>query len=189
MCSPHLSSLISHLKSSRGFTLIEIFVVLAVTSILSGMMILYGGGSRRLTSLTIESAKMAQMIERAKSLSVLVEYDLENSTCGYGVRFDVTGRRYALFRYLAYPGEDCGAIAAIGEESYDELESFSMPTGIGFKETADSISDIFFLPPDPRTIMFRNSTRVSGTREIRIAVEDGSAELAVQVNSGGQISF
>ncbi|OGZ00564.1 MAG: hypothetical protein A2946_02330 [Candidatus Liptonbacteria bacterium RIFCSPLOWO2_01_FULL_53_13] len=163
-------------------------VVIGVTGLLSGMVILYGGSGRRLVSLSVEAAKIAQVIQRAKAASVLVEYRPAEPVCGYGVHLAYAERRYTFFRYLASTLEDCNTISNI-DAGYDEINSFSLPKGIVFKDASDGISDILFIPPDPRTLLFRSTARVNGNYKILLASEDGTLEHAVGINSGGQVSF
>ena len=54
----------------KGFTLIEILIVLAITAVLSGLAIVYTHVGQNQISLSIEESKIAQLILEAKELSI-----------------------------------------------------------------------------------------------------------------------
>ena len=102
----------------NGFTLIEMLVVIAVMALLSGLAIVYSHVGQNQVALSVESAKVAQLILEAKDLSVATYSDKKN-TCGYGVHFDYSTNRYSLFEYDLPSGQSiCPSLASTTATGY-----------------------------------------------------------------------
>lgn len=169
-----------------GFTLIEVLIVVVITTVLAGILITYTANSRNRVAMQIERAKLTQVISRAKALSVST-YNTPDVPCGYGVRVDAKERKYSIFRYKVSPCSSLsqGGVIAINGEGYENMKEFSfvLPPNMEFKGTADTI---FFIPPDPRTLIWGEGLpKDSG--EISITNKDDS--YSVKINSAGQITF
>ena len=171
-----------------GFTLIELLVTVALTALLSSFVIVYSSSSRTQTVLFVEQAKIGQVVVRATSLAIST-YSSASPPCGYGVHFDAPARAYALFSYAV---ADCASIRSIdpGAAAYSASQRFSLPQGIVMEDTEDSLSDIFFVPPDPKTMLWvRGTLLAGGSASVRLATADGTRKSALQVSPAGQISF
>lgn len=155
----------------KGFTLIEILIVLAITALLSSLAIVYTHVGQNQISLSIEESKIAQLILEAKELSIAT-YSSNSATCAYGVAFNYTNSSYSLFAYNAaatsseYAGRPiCPSLAstsiAIASSAIQQYESGSwqMYTAPGVVldgsggAASDTIQDILFYPPDPCTLI------------------------------------
>lgn len=174
------------MKGRKGFTLIEVLVVVGITAVLSGIVITYTSSGRDRISLQIERAKLAQVISRAKALSVST-YNSPDVPCGYGVRIDKETRKYAIFRYKISPCSDLtrGGVITINGDGYSVLNefNFSLPKNMEF---AGSVDTLFFLPPDPKTLIWKDGLiKDSG----EIILKNLSDSYSVTVNSAGQITF
>lgn len=177
-----------------GFTLVEMLVVVGITTLLMGYVLTYSSSSRNQIYLYTEEVKIAQTIARAKSLAIAT-YNQSGVPCGYGVRFEYgvnggTRDRYSLFRY---DPPSCASFDIIepvfstilgdGVEMVPEYLSIS-------RDHNDALEYIFFVPPDPDTYIWRVGSFVSSTdATVYVRTKDGSASLRVRVNSAGQISF
>ncbi len=97
----------------KGFTIIELLVVLGISAMLTAIAIVYTGVARNETALKVEAAKVAGFIFRAKDLSLATYGTLTPAgtpkICGYGVLFNLAasaGRpanTYSLFAYEPNP--------------------------------------------------------------------------------------
>jgi prepilin-type N-terminal cleavage/methylation domain-containing protein len=154
----------------KGFTLIEILIVLAITALLSGLAIVYTHVGQNQISLSIEESKVAQLILEAKELSIAT-YGTNSDTCAYGVAFDyanpAASSTYSLFAYNAaatsslYGGRPiCPSIAstsaAIDTNAIQQYQSGSwrVHTTQGVKlvndgAASDTVQYVLFYPPDP----------------------------------------
>lgn len=184
----------------RGFTLIEVLVVLGITSLLAGMVLTYSSRSRTQTALYVETAKLAQIILKAKSYSIATYVSGgEAAPCGYGIHVDYAANSYEFFGYKPI-GIDCSAIGDgsvdMGNKGYNVIETYALGGGIiiSAKPPADGavpVSDIIFVPPDPKTMIWPLDGGAAGVGigNIRLATQDGLAKTDVQVSSAGQITF
>jgi prepilin-type N-terminal cleavage/methylation domain-containing protein len=161
-------------NNKKGFTLIEILIVLAITALLSGLAIVYTHVGQNQISLSIEESKIAQLILEARELSIAT-YSSNSATCAYGVAFDyaspAASSSYSLFAYNAaatsseYGGRPiCPSLAstsvAIDPNAIQQYESGSWQVhtaqGVMLVDggaASDTIQDILFYPPDPCTLV------------------------------------
>lgn len=193
-----------------GFTLIELLVVISFTAILSSMMIVYGTSGREQTTLEVEKTKLVQVIARAKSLSIST-FGRTQVPCGYGVAFNSASENqsYVLFRYdiLGEPeclNKDGELITEIPQVvfhnpsmpfddsvvRYEILDGFPLPRELYLSGGPDSILFVFFVPPDPTTLIFTASGNQASEAMIRIAGRSrpGLAST-ITVTKSGQVSF
>lgn len=171
-----------------GFTLIELLVVVMVTGLLSGFFILYGRAGRQRIALTVETAKMAQTIFRAKerALATYTDPDPLKRACGYGVHADSSSRTYSLFGYQA---ADCRALASIDAANFVLVETSALASGMSFGSGADRLDDVLFVPPDPTTLLWGGGAPLSSSGNFYLSTADGGMQARISVNSAGQINF
>lgn len=170
-----------------GFTLIELLVVMGITALLSGLLILTTGVGRSHVLLSIEGAKIAQVVARARSLSVLTASD-PVTPCGYGVHMRYAENAYALFRYDV---PDCSAISFIDRSNpaqYEELERFELQGGIAFVRGSEPFDEIFFIPPDPKVRLWSDGALAEAAK-IGLQSPGGRATLTLIINDAGQVDF
>lgn len=167
-------------NNKKGFTLIEILIVLAITAVLSSFAIVYTHVGQNQISLSIEESKVAQLILEARELSIAT-YSSNNNTCAYGVAFNYASSTYSLFAYNAaatsseYIGRPiCPSLASTSKNidlnAMQEYQpgSWQVHTAQGVKlvnggAASDTIQYILFYPPDPCTLV---STVVAGGNNI-----------------------
>lgn len=140
--------------SSKGFSLIEMLVVAGIIGILSSAIILNFSRSRfdinQSTSLTKATIRFAQ----AKSVASTL-YNGFNP-CGYGItRIDAT--RIAVYVGPNAATNNCATINKNYQAGRDIILTYQKfsDTRIEFK---NNFSDIFFLPPDPKTYLNNDGT-------------------------------
>jgi prepilin-type N-terminal cleavage/methylation domain-containing protein len=199
----------------KGFTLIEILVVLAITAMLSAIAIVYSRVGQNQISLSIESSKIAELILEAKELSIAT-YSENAATCAYGVHFDFTQQTYSLFAYNTSSTNGsgrplCPSIASTTDPTYTsdltqnigEYESGSwqvhIAQGVLIESStlpaSDTLQDVLFYTPDPTTLVsLDGSTFVpvgSTPAESNIYLEtvSGDDSVVISVNPEGQVNL
>lgn len=184
----------AHTDARRGFTLIELLVVVVITTALSSFLILYNHTSRQQIALSVDEAKLAQVIFRAKSLALSSYREPSSDICGYGVHIDYGAGKYALFSYTKQAGVECEDITSIDFALEQQMSLFSLNKELVFLSPppggGNRIDDVLFIPPQPVTFMNSGGTFLSsGSGKIALGTEDGSANAIITVNSAGLITF
>ena len=172
--------------SRAGFTLIEILIVVGITAMLSGAVLTYTSTSRDRISLSVEEAKLAEVISRAKSLAITT-YAREDVPCGYGVSLDYEAHTYELF---AFDAPSCRSITSLDEGEKSEVEQFVLPPNVRLGEGEERLEHVLFIPPDPKTWIWRlEDAATSTTGSIYLTNLGGTSPFRIVVGQGGQISF
>lgn len=171
----------------KGFTLIEILVVLTILSFLTSILILYSRGGEGQILLFREQSKLVSDILRAKSLAIQT-FQTQEKVCGYGIHFETAPyNNYVIFKEPkgADPDNPCGA----NNRRYDAGEEFEPATNLedyGINLDQATIGDVFFLPPDPK--IYFDSLPASGEARITLMASEGASSAVVVIGSGGQVS-
>lgn len=175
-------------------------MVVAVTSMLAASVITYGATARRTMQLSLEQAKLAQLISRARALT-LTTYSEPNRPCGYGVLIDAANREYQLFRYLETPGTPPRCVAPLSGGVLDPAlispatERIAMSDGIGVATTQpDSLGRIIFRRPNPDVYTFAppvgaSENLIGGTTRVYFEISGGGAQRILTINQSGQVGF
>ena len=177
--------------SKKGFTLIELLVTMGVTAVLASFMIVYGSASRQQVALSVEDAKLAQIISRARSLSVSTFND-PTPPCGYGVHLDYVNQAYALVKYEVSP--NCRAVYAsqlIQIRSEVSMENYNVTNEVKMISSgASPLTDVFFVPPDPKVVSnVGGSISVQAGGTVTLQTQDGKGTRTITINPAGQITF
>ena len=184
----------------RGFTLIEILIVVAISAMLAAISIGYSGIERDQTALSVEETEMSQFILNARSLAIATYSNTAGSACGYGVVFDRVGETYSIFAYVPNQGSpsscpsasDITSAPPISDRARytDETWQVHPRNGIIFSASGTStLSMVLFYPPDPTTLLFDTSGNPMSQGSVGLITADGRVSGAISVNSTGQVSF
>jgi prepilin-type N-terminal cleavage/methylation domain-containing protein len=165
-------------KSSRAaFTLVEMLVVIGISTLVSAAAILYSNVGQNEVALTVETAKVAQLVLQARELALDTYTGTVTSTtrpCGYGVHFDFDSnpQTYSLFAYMV-PNDiiPCPSAATVvsstiltsgpsGNMSAYAPSSWQLPVsqGVALVAPGDAtcnnlITNVLFYPPIPTTMI------------------------------------
>ncbi len=199
-----ISNSIFHFLNSRfyprGFTLVEVLVVVAITTFLAGMVLTYSSTGRGQVALYVEAAKLAQVALRAKSLAIST-YNNPDTPCAYGMRINEPNRSYSLF---SYKPTSCSAILTGGIDTtpadqagpYRELETFTLQNEVSFKDapSGNALEYVIFVPPDPMTFIWMKgesgvAPRIDAIGEVILGAVQSSNTQKISISPAGQISF
>jgi prepilin-type N-terminal cleavage/methylation domain-containing protein len=193
-------------KKSKGFTLIEVLITVAISAMLSAIVITYSGIGRNEVALSVEAAKVSQFMFQARTLAVQT-YKVSASTCGYGVYFDTSNSTYSIFSYDpvavgSSEGQTCPDVGTLTHVSSTEMSKYSdetwqvrLSSGVIFKPHPSAEGDmatlVLFYPPDPVTFISRDGgvTFVKSDSNVYLGTVGGEDTQAISINLAGQISF
>ncbi len=181
-------------SSRRGFTLVELIVVLGITVLLASFAIVYSRQSGTQIALYIEAQKMAELVFRAKSLALTAYRDPSlGNICGFGFAIDYTKSpsEYFLFSYRSSGG--CGGIVDIDTTRIDTFlgERYALNPGLVLQSSGSPLYYVLFIPPNPTTIVSNSadgSHSTIGRGDIVLRAVNG-AGMTITISSGGQINF
>ena len=188
------STFIKEESRERGFTLLEILVVVGITVVLTSMVAGYSREGGRQLALVATETKMLNLLSRAKFLSVETFFGGGRSDkqriCAYGVRIE--SDQMFIFQDLSSTpgclpdnplGDNDGRYSGINERLVGELNEIKLTdTALAFGET--DLSEVVFIPPDPRTKI--NNSNISEA-SIKVKIKEGSGQFEITVNNAGQI--
>jgi prepilin-type N-terminal cleavage/methylation domain-containing protein len=185
--------------SRKGFTLIEVLIVISISAVLAAISLGYSSVGRDQTALSVEETKVAQFILQARTLAIAT-YGSNTGACGYGVSFDAVNQTYSLFAYApglaSCPQEsDITPASVEGSKKKYTSETWQVHIGTGVVLSAADLSSIdlvLFYPPDPTTLLVRTGAPeifTFQTSNVHLVTSDGMSSKTISVNSAGQVSF
>jgi prepilin-type N-terminal cleavage/methylation domain-containing protein len=205
--------------SRAGFTLLEMLVVIGITTLLSVVAISYTKIGQNGVALTVETSKIAELILQAKELAINTYGTTESGAkaCAFGVHFDFTdptNPTYSLFAYSVDGGLLCPSVAsateiglvgpngvaglAIPREYEPSSWEISPAQGVTIDRPAnDAVTDVLFYPPTPTTLVTRDDlggyisafVEPPETSKIYLSTTDGHNSSTISINPEGQVTF
>ena len=176
--------------TKKGFTLIELVVVIAILSLLTSMLLLYSRDSEKQLTLLREKAKLVSIILRAKSLAVQTLKKSE-PVCGYGVHFPLPFETaiYRIFKDPKGAGGDCSSTSSnqVWNGVWEDVEVVDLTSTNVTLATSPSMTDVFFTPPDPKTLLSPGNLN-SSTITLSITIGGAPSTASITINNGGQVS-
>ncbi len=202
----------------KGFTLVELLVVLGISAMLVGIAIAYTSVARNENTLNIESAKIAGFVSMAKNLAFSAYGALNpvgnSRICGYGVSVDYPSSTYSIFAYTPSPSDypdllvngalqfcpDLASTTAVGIAPSEMIPytagTWDIPLDAGVQfatgTSGDALNFVFFSPPDPKVRMSNISSGVTlttSTSQIYLETAQKTASTTVTINGAGGIQF
>ena len=178
------------MKSEKGFTIVEILVIIPIIAILSSFLILYNRSTEKQLILFREQARLISTLNRAKGLALAFFREPSGEiVCSYGVRiFPDPVSSYVIFKDLPGVSGTCSD----SNNSYDDpSENFSsvvqVDKAIEIEITATTLINVVFIPPDPRVVLNGDSS-LTADQKITLKLKDSNVSRVVKVNKAGQIT-
>jgi prepilin-type N-terminal cleavage/methylation domain-containing protein len=183
---------------NKGFTLIELVVVIAIISILSGVFLAnYRGGDEEF-SLKRSVYKLAQNVRSAQEKSMASQSFNGAYQGGFGVSLTESSSDYIIFVDCngdgIYNGSlltcaDCTGETCIEERFTEEVETLSFEKGVSVLNISPSFGGVFsvvFTPPDPTVYFSPDTSEVS--INIQALISGILESKIVKINKAGLIS-
>ncbi len=175
-------------RAMRGFSLVEILVMLAIIVFLTTLIVVYGAKGTKYIVLFRDQASVMNTIVRAKSLAISTygQAGAQKTPCGYGVHFDADGT-YILFKEQAVALDCSDKDNTYTPGNPEELvQAFQINKALLFKNLG--ATDIIFVPPNPDVVMNPKLAAPNTSVSIVLGVKDDSKNVTIKVNTFGQVS-
>ncbi len=168
---------------NKGFSIVELLVVLFITAMLSSGLVFYNRATERQIIIFKEQVKIISAIQKAKSLS-LGAFGKDKAPCGYGVHFSMPDS-IIIFQEIS-PTNDakCLDIDAVYTSPNEKFEEIKLDKVVKFSELG--LNDIIFIPPDPIVII--DNSIFKDEALIKIKTTDNKGEKIIKVTNAGQIT-
>lgn len=199
---PTLRSSVSSERNHRGFTLLEIVVVMGIMAVLSSLMLGYSQRNSKQVLLATTQAKMASVFSRAKFLSLQSFFSTNSSVgddefiCAHGVEVDFDEQRISIFQSIS---DECAGPENLSDTNYideyldyekvyleGELNRLHLSEQRGVELVGEGQYTVIFIPPEPRVKFSDNVTDDILKVEAKTTVDD-TFILGVTVDKNGQI--
>ncbi len=168
-------------NNSKGFTLVETIVVVAVVSILSIVMLASHQGSQKQQAVQRTAHQLAGDIRRAQNMAMAsVEHEGAIPE-GYGIYFN---RGSDPDSYILFADENGNQTR--NEMGDEDVKTIDLPSGVEIN-WPDGANNIFFEPPDPTTYLDGVST--TALKVIYLGFSGTSYCKTVTVRTSGQIEI
>lgn len=191
---------------NKGFTLLEITVVIVIIIFLSTIFVINYRGGEKQFALKRSAHKLAQDLRGAQEMALAGQEFKGIFQGGYGIHFTVTPETEKTGEYTLFV--DCKDLSGSDNKVFDsvnttcddctgncvdnilseEVEIISLEEGIYISELSPSLSgdplSILFFPPDPTVTI--NGDPIINSASITLTF-DGQSTKTVSVNKAGLI--
>ncbi len=182
----------------RGFTIVEMLVVFAIVTLVSGMVLVSFSGVHERTDTARSGQELALVIRRAQNMSLAVASITPGDVPpAVGVQARINSGDYFMFAdmnangiydagdILVRPGDLAGDYMMQGGVKIRSLTSYVDTTS-----HAQSVVDIMFAAPEAATTFTDDAGGTLGDRlEIQLSPPSGKIQRTITVRTSGQISI
>lgn len=168
------------MKKNRGFTLLEILVVLAITLLVAALILANLRSGQKKYQLAELAQGLASDLRQAQGMAISGAQTTGFATIGgYGVRV-TSASSYEIF--LTSSSVSCDSIA-----SRQSVKVVNLSSPVQFTNSASPINEVFFIPPRPLTcITVNNSTSQT---QITFTLSGNGNQANIVVNNAGKIDI
>lgn len=157
-------------QNSKGFTLIEILISIAILSVLLGLGLFMTMDAYRGFSFRSESATAVSALEKARSRAINNYFQTPHGVC-----YDSTSRSYVIFRGSSYTA---------GAATNDTLEGSPSATVSGFP-LCRSASYVVFEQLTGKLV----PQLTPATTELTITISQDARTASIHINNEGTINW
>ncbi|MCX6813817.1 MAG: prepilin-type N-terminal cleavage/methylation domain-containing protein [Candidatus Azambacteria bacterium] len=170
---------------SKGFTLIEVLVVLSIIVVITGIIIFNIGTERQNSALLRSAQNLSLNLRRAQSFALSSKiYKTVGVPCGWGVHFNgANSTSYIIFADLAVSPSCSDRDFIRAANGSEDFETVNLESGININSLSNNLSDIVFTPPDPTVNFTPDQTSASV-----VMINKNGATRLININKTGFIS-
>jgi len=182
--------------NNKGFTLVEMLIVISVVSVLSAGVIIFSGINRASIALLQEQYKVINELNQAKALTLqFFDRDVFDSSgdCGYGVHFDTAKNSVLIYKNEKVThSESCNSTSThsfLYDASNEIRSKFELTSPV--QMALPDFTDIVFVAPNAKAYMVNSSGSLvlsppSGYYQVILTAGENSR--SIKINNYGQIS-
>jgi len=175
---------------NKGFTIIELLVMVGVLAVMSSILFIDFGKDNKKFALERSTQKLAQDIRRSQQMAKSALSGTVNTT-GYGVYLSKAGGSNT--QYIVYRNENVNPYYEAGTDII--VETTSLEAGISICDIkdnnvseSDNTMSISFEPPDP--ISYIEGNYFGHEAEITVCVASDASQLKkILINNSGRIEI
>lgn len=170
---------------SKGFTLIEIVVVVSIIVIITGIVIFNIGSVRQNSALLKSAQNLSLNMRQVQNYSLSSkDFKAQGVPCGWGIHFNGLGSTsYIIFADLA-SSQDCSNRDFLrASDGSEDFEVVNFDAGIVISNLSNNLSDIIFYPPEPSIVFTPDQAIASIT-----LINRSSSTRTITINKTGAIS-
>jgi len=170
--------------SQKGFSLIELMMVIVIVSIASTIVIAQYSNSRNSKALSLGAKQVANDVKIAQNYA-LGALDAGGTNPGYGIRFSNSFDSYIIFA----DKDNDKAYDGIGEE----FQTVKLPDGItiqSLKVDSDEVSPVDVVFTSPYGEAYINDANKDGVNFIilKVKIENSAGAEIISISSSGKIN-
>ncbi|MBI4993782.1 prepilin-type N-terminal cleavage/methylation domain-containing protein [Candidatus Wolfebacteria bacterium] len=197
----------------KGFTVIELIITIAISSVLMSLMLVSNYSIREQYSLFQDQYRLYSLFNEVKNFSLAAYARDPNTVCGYGISFqaprdiiiyrDFKDNQADLCSFFPHNFQYSELSSMKNDEILDEknsqiIDKTKQSYSFKLSETANfdfggSVSriDVLFVAPNPSIFIVKNGNNSNMVNNIavRIKTTRGNNSMGISINNFGQISM
>ena len=170
---------------NKGFTVVEMLVILSIIGIITGIVIFDVGSQRRNLALLRSAQNLSLNLRRVENFALSSKtFRTSGVPCGWGVHFNGAGStNYIIFADKAVNADCSDRDFARAADGSEDLENINIDLQITFSSLSGGLSDVIFSPPEPSVVFAPNQTTAT-----IVLVNKSGATKTIIINKTGFIS-
>ncbi len=170
---------------NKGFTVLEMLVVLSIIGIITGIVIFDVGSQQRNLALLRSAQNLSLNLRQMENFALSSKtFKTSGVPCGWGIHFNGAGSTsYIIFADKAINMNCSDRDFIRAADGSEDLENVNIDPQITFSNLSGGLSDVIFSPPEPSVVFVPNQTMAT-----IILVNKKGATRTIIINKTGFIS-
>jgi len=145
---------------NKGFTVLEMLVVLSIIGIITGIVIFDVGSQQRNLALLRSAQNLSLNLRQMENFALSSKtFKTSGVPCGWGIHFNGAGSTsYIIFADKAINMNCSDRDFIRAADGSEDLENINIDPQITFSSLSGGLSDVIFSPPEPSVVFVPNQT-------------------------------